>query len=199
MKLIELLLPLLGVVLGAVISGAGVFWKARTERKRLIAAALAELLEVRHQLVSVDAVFGELRKRVELPSEAIPVLRGFLANFFPADPELRSRYSAAVNTLASVDPLLAYRLRSKDAAPEMLEEIRKFSAVSGMDVNQVEAYAATLHQLIGPHLDEVVIELAAAHSWRTKRRVLRMLEAGSKVPDQLIAWLDQIKPEAVST
>jgi hypothetical protein len=49
LELLQIALPLLGAVLGSVLFGIGVHFKARQERSRLIASALSDLLEVRHR------------------------------------------------------------------------------------------------------------------------------------------------------
>jgi hypothetical protein len=192
MKLLEQFLPLLGVLVGAAITGFAAMWKARVERKKVIARALSDLLEVRHQIVSVEAVIRELRKRVDLPDEAIVALRALARNVLPLEKDLHGRYSEAVSVLASIDPLLAFEMRSKDKAPKLFE-LTAVSATSGMSTNELSSLESTLQSVVGSSIDEAVIELANHHSWSTKRRVRALVSRGVEPPEELFSLLESTK------
>lgn len=193
MKLLEQFLPLLGVLLGAAITGFAAIWKARVERKKIIARALSDLLEVRHQIVSVEAVIRELRRRVNLPDEAIVALRTLARNVLPLEKELHGRYSEAVSVLAGIDPLLAFEMRSKDRAPKLFEILTAVSTTSGMSANELSSLQSTLQSVVGPLMDEAVIELSRHHSWSTRRRVRELVSRGVEPPKELFALLESSK------
>ncbi len=193
MKLIELLVPLLGVFLGALITGIGAAWKARAQRKRLIACALADLLEVRHHFLAFEVTVRELKRRFDMPAELAPVLRAFAQKMLPLEPDTHTRYSAAVSVLAGLDPVLAFKMRSKDKAPQLLGMLAEWSKSTGVAPAEVENLTSVLQELVIPSLDEAVVELASHHSWSTKRKVKRVVAKTAETPAELIALLEQVK------
>ena len=66
-EILQSTLGLIGVIIGAVLSGIGFYLKARIERKHTIALALADLLEVRHHITGINVVLGEINKRWTSP------------------------------------------------------------------------------------------------------------------------------------
>ena len=193
MEIIKLLLPLLGVFLGALITGIGLIWKARVERKRLIACALADLLEVRHHLLAFRVVIHEVKKKFDVPAELAPILRTVMQRTSPLDPETHTRYSTAVSVLAGIDPVLAFKMRSKDRIPQMFETMNELLTSSGIAPTALEGLIASLHDLVIPSLDEAVVELAGQHSLFTKRKVQQIVAKADEPPRELIALLDRAK------
>lgn len=193
MKFLELLIPLLGVLLGAAITGVATVWKTHQARKKIIARALAELLEVRHHVNGFSVIVLELRKHVTLPADFIPVLRKIVDDLMPIDGESHRRYDDAVSVLAELDPVLAFQLRSKNRVPELLALVTTLAPKSGLSTSDVEQLDSSLQQLALPQLDKSVLQLAGAHSWRTKRSVLTLLTNSTEVPPELADWVEQVK------
>ncbi|MFO6421402.1 hypothetical protein ACLBKS_14480 [Hylemonella sp. W303a] len=191
MKLIELLIPLLGVLLGAAITGAGSVWKDRQARKRSIARALSELLEVRHQMNAIDLVIRELRRHVSLPAEFSIVLGNMLKEIFPIDPDIHKRYNDSISSLAEVDPVLAFQLRSKDRILDLQSLPMKLTTQSQLPASEAAQLENALHQLVLPHLDWAVLELASAHSLRTKHRVKIFFDENKHPPPEIVRWIEE--------
>lgn len=75
----------MGVIIGAVLSGIGFYLKARLGRKRTIALALTDLLEVRHHITGIDVVLREIKKRFEIPAEATLLFQTMIDQFSPIE------------------------------------------------------------------------------------------------------------------
>ena len=189
MELFQLVLPLVGVVLGAVLSGMGEYLKHRNERKRVIARALSDLLEIRHRFVGVDAVFQETKKHTHVPADAAVMLREFFGKFLEVDDETQKRFRDALDALAGIDPVLAFRLRSKDQVPHLIRSIREAALQLGASSDDVSQVEPILREFAVPALNEAVLELAGYHSLKTKQEVERLVGRVFEFPPELLAKL----------
>jgi hypothetical protein len=191
MDLLEKVLPLVGVLFGAGLTGFGALWKERLERRKVVGRALSDLLEVRHQFRSADALVRELQKRITMPEEMIVGMRALGRTVFPMESDAHKRYSESIATLAGFDPVLAFQLRSKDKAPEMLAYLSKFNVNAKTGAADALQLEMLLEQVIGPELDKAVIALASRHSWSSRRQVKALL-ANVETPKELERMLDDL-------
>jgi hypothetical protein len=125
METLQVLAPLAGVVLGSALTGLSTYFKDRKERRRIIATALADLLEVRHRVVSIDVVVKAVRAKVDIQPGGLAQLRAAIDTMAPFDAGLHPRYDSAISLLAGVDPVLAFQMRSKNLVPTFLSSIRR--------------------------------------------------------------------------
>lgn len=193
MDAIQTITPLIGVAMGSLLTGAGVLYKARKERRQLIAATLADLLEVRHRLTSADLAIRSIRDRVELQPALLPGLRVFLEQILPKDASLDERYDKAVTMLASIDPILAFTLRSKNWIPRVFSDLRAQGLSGGLDRATIEQMEAELRAATTPALNSAVVELAAAHSWLMKVKVRRLVKRSSSAPEPFLQLLERMQ------
>lgn len=187
--------PLIGVVVGGMLTGFTALLKARDERKRLIASALSDLLEVRHRIVSIDLFVKDLRERKGIQAEVMPVLRQMLDSVLPAEPEANARYDKAVTMLAGIDPVLGFTLRSKNLLPGCLAALRAKALAEGVSLADFEALEFGLRAKTMPSLDAAVLELGRSHSRSTHRRVKGIVAKSSEISADMAALVDHIKPE----
>lgn len=193
MDALPVIAPLVGVLLGSGLTALGAYLKERRERKRTIAIALAELLEIRHRLVAADIIFGQIRKRVEVPAEVMPALRNLFESFVLPNDGVDDRYNNAVSLLAGIDPLLAFSLRSKNILPKVFASLRNFAIGTGADLKEFESVESTLRLAVVPNLNEAAIDLARYHSWITKRRIQKLISQSAELPPEVSQLLDQLK------
>lgn len=192
MDVLSVIAPLVGVVLGSALSGLATYLKQRGERKRTIAVALADLLEIRHRLVTIDVVFDKIRARVDVSAEIMPVLRNCLDSFLLPNDGLDDRYNNAISLLAGIDPVLAFSLRSKNAFPRFLGSLRKLVIGSGTSLKEFESLESTLRLAVQPNFNAAAMELAGYHSWSTKRRVRRLIAHTGEIPPEVTRIFDQL-------
>lgn len=183
---------LIGVIIGAVLSGIGFYLKERTERRRTIALALADLLEVRHHLAGIDVVFTELKKRFDIPPEVALIFQTLVDQMLPINADVHKRYDNAITLLAGIDPLLAIQLRSKNTLPEVLGLLRGLGNSAGIAKDEIVAFENTLRNNLVPSLDEAVLELACRYSFFTKIKVKQLIAKSKDLPPELNFVFDQI-------
>jgi len=82
------------------------------------------LLEIRHYLRVMDALFDRLKAAWPLTPTQLDEVMEWYGQFLPPDPELPARYASAVSSVAAIDPFLGFRLRNKDAIPMFLLKLR---------------------------------------------------------------------------
>jgi hypothetical protein len=158
----------------------------------MIARALSDLLEVRHHVVGIDVVMREIRTRVKVPEEAMPVLRSVIDTLMPVEEGVHKRYDEAVSLLAGIDPLLAFNMRSKNTAPSFLAAIRELSVTSGATPSQIESLETMLRSAVTPALDSAVLELARHHSFLTNRRIKKLVANAGQIPPELAAIFNDV-------
>jgi len=192
MEALQVIAPLIGVVLGSVISGIGAHFRARAERKRLIARALSDLLEIRHHVIGIETVLREVRSRVRVSEEEAHLFREHMNSVAPLDAEIHKRYDEAISLLAGADPVLAFTMRSKNKVPQFLDSMKSVSLSLGATLSQVSSVECVIRSVITPALDEAVLELAAQHSFSTKRKVKVLLASTGQVPPELTNLLNSV-------
>lgn len=190
METLQVIAPLIGVVLGSVISGIGAHFRARAERKRLIARALSDLLEIRHHVIGIETVLREVRSRVQVSEEEAYLFREHMNSVAPLDAEIHKRYDEAISLLAGADPVLAFTMRSKNKVPQFLDSLKSASLSLGATPSQFSSFEGVIRSAITPALDEAVLELAAQHSFSTKRKVKALVASTGKVPPELTNLLN---------
>ena len=186
--------PLLGVVIGGLLTGVTAYIKTRKDRKRVLAIALSDLLEVRHRLVSVDLAIKAIRDRVPIQADLMPSLRNLFDSLLPGEAELDERYNKAVTMLSSIDPVLGFSLRSKNSLPRVLAALRNQAASSGADLALFESLETSLRTAATPSLTAAVVELAYAHSFFTGRKVKHMIANSAGLPPEVAQFFETLKP-----
>lgn len=198
MEAIQVLAPLVGVVLGSALTGFGTYLRARIEHKRLIATALADLLEIRYQVVQLHSGVRGLLSKLKAPAEVIPHVLNFADSLVSTNKDLHERFEKSVSTLASVDPLLAFRVRAKNTLPHLLGTLRTFAITSGTDMALYERIESNLLKVVVPALDDAVLELARHHSWRTTRKIRSLISQANTIPDEFMSLLQDSLPKSSS-
>lgn len=193
MDALSVIAPLIGVLLGSALSGFGAYLKERRERKRTLAIALADLLEIRHRLIAVDLVLSKVREHVAVPPETISASRNLFDSFFSTNDGLDERYNEAVSLIAGIDPILAFSLRTKNSFPRLLTQFRNAAIGTGANMKDFEIVEGMLRLVAAPNLDAAAIAVARQHSWRTKRRVLKLIGESKETPPEITQFLNLVK------
>jgi hypothetical protein len=198
MKL-EYWFPVLTLVAGWFLNELSYLVRLRREERKPFAKAIADLLEIRHRIRGASAAIAEVKKHFLVPADAELAVRRFLQDFILQTEPLRERYNEAVDLIASVDPILAFRLRSKDEFPSYLQKLRPLLD----NDNQMKAFVTQIEDKLSSafvdHLEESMMELAKAHGvntwWRLRKRFARREEMPT-VFDEILSVVQEREPGA---
>lgn len=195
------LLPLLGVVVGWILSQLGQWLLGRREERKAVARALADLLQIRHSLLVLSKAIESLSSQFSIPPEFQTTLKVLLTRLLPEDGDIAKRYSESVSLVAACNPILGFRLRSQDNISPMLQRLRETAVadpnpVSGAVLAKLER---DLLKHLNEHLEDLLRELASMHGMitglRVRRQLKRPLELPSGVLDSLKAHLPAPPPK----
>ena len=189
---IQLVLPLVGVILGSLLTGIGALISSRKNRKRAIGAALADLLEIRHRMVAFGSIIHNIKSISGIGPDQMPALRGHMDRIIPIDTGLDERYSAALTLLAGMDPILAFKLRSKNDIPKVISNLRSMALASGSDLASFEDYETKLRAAVLPSLNSSVLSLAGEYSIFTKYKIHKLIKDSGKFSSEAQQFLDEM-------
>jgi len=176
------------------------YLKARGEEKRALGLALAQFLDVRERLRAIPHMVALLRKRVEITPYDDIMLRRAVEEFLPNVEELQKRYNAAIDGVAGNFPLLAFRLRSKDVATPLIRQLRTLSAQNSQGFILLGKVEDELVRLALPKFDEIALELARRHSWRTWWQVKSLLKSADiREADEFFSFIEKLAKEQGGT
>lgn len=185
-------MPLLGVLIGSILTGTGSVIKWRLERKRLIARALSELLEIRHQMIGLDRVLTLLASQLQIPAEVMPMVRNLVSSIVPMDSGVHQRYEEVVTLLSSEDPLLSFHLRARCSILTFIESIRTSGIEHGVEPEFIEKIGNELSSLIIPELNKVILLVGRKHSFITWWKLKRILNKSDELPPNVLNFMEMM-------
>lgn len=155
---------------------------ARDERRGHLGRALADLLDVRYQILTIAALQKEMASLTGAPFD--PQIYPVAHSSLPDSGEIHARYDSVVSAIAAFDPLLAYKLRSKDAARSFLTTMGTAAVRDGPAAVEVFArIEPALRPEIQRALEDAILLLARKHGLRTWLRAKRVLRRELELPD----------------
>jgi len=187
----------LGIVIGWVLQETSHSLADRRERRRAISLALTDLWDIEHHFHALNFVLEKLGSLVAIPPQAKAQVWVVFEQLILPDPaELHKRYNQSVTTLASLDPVLGFRLRSKDLVRPLLTFLNSVAAQSPESAVVWFGVQKPLLDQTNKALKDAVLELARGLGRGTHRRVLKRLEHSADVPKELDDWLKLVIEEA---
>ncbi len=182
------------IVLGFILAQAEHLFASRRERRKAISRALAELLDVRYQFVATETLCRAMETLGPIPAQAKSQLRLVIDSFLPDWKELHSRYDESVTTLAGLDPLLAFRIRSKDLVRPYIQRVH---AIMSQDAQAATAlapiFAQTTLDRVEPELKAAILKLALKRGLITWYKVRWALKRGASMADELNGFMKSFK------
>lgn len=176
------ILAMLAVFVGWGLNEFSHVYRSTKEHKQAIAHALSILLDVRFQAIYLENMIPILKEQ-GAPSEAIPIIRTFLENIGLGKDGLNEEYEGALEIVAKNAPLVAYEYRSRASFPQLIKKMRGMALESGMDPAGMELIESSLHSMIIPRMDELVIDLASLHSKKLKTEVEAIVNQKFELPE----------------
>lgn len=188
---------LIGGIVGLLVGQLSQWFALRRQHKDAIGKALSDVLEIRHQMLGIPLVIEYLTKGFSIPPESQGQLRVALDRVLPTDTDLSTRFGEAVTLVAARNPLLAFRLRSKDTAQPLLSTVRALAVAAGpSSAAAMTTIEARLLKELSSHFDELVKELSFRHGFLTWYRARRLLKRGVSIPEEFLNSLKGQLPNA---
>ncbi len=169
------IITLLAVTLGWFLNEVGRAFELRREGRRAIAEVLTDLMEIRHNLLAIEKLRDVLSTTLRVPADRLPPVQDWIEPWLPDAKKFAERYEEGVRALARADPILAYRLRSHAIIRPALADLRKLAIAGGEPPNLWGRIERSLVGIVGPHLDELILEVARLHGWITWVRVRHLI------------------------
>lgn len=189
---LEYWFPVLSLILGWLLNELGQLSRLRREERKAFGRAIADLLEIRHELKAFNVVFGEIKKRFAVSPNDEFVAKKLLEDFIPQTENLQERYNEAVTLIASVDPILGFRLRSKDQFKLLLRKSRLLLENDESTKSFITQFEDRFSDKFVEILEKLILDCAKVHKWKTwwkvRRRFLKP-EDISKEIDELFSLL----------
>lgn len=173
---LNIILPLIGVFAGWLLNELSARFRDRKASKQAIARALSDLLEIRHQNLTIHDTLAEFKKRYPIPDEMLPLVLPLIENLIPVTPGLEKRYNEAVDAISSYDPFLGFSLRNKELLKPIRNSLKQFISTDP-EANQLLPHIDDfLMTIVEEPMNEVILEVARLHGWRSYRRAKRYLK-----------------------
>jgi hypothetical protein len=186
------LIPVLGVVVGWALNEFSHVFKIRQQNKQPISRALVELLELHYRTFSNRQIQKLLKENLALSDEVQSIVTDYLEKLLPSLGDLSKRYNEAVDAVASVDPMLAFQLRSKDAMPSIFQTIRSAIQTDQLVIQQWRQFEPQLENLVSPILEEFLLALAKRCGWSTYFSVRRYVRKTNSPPKEMQQFIDKL-------
>lgn len=188
---------------GAILLVAGWFlnemakkFQMNRERRGHIGRALSNLLELHHQIRSVENTIQYLVQHFDLPVDTEHVLRPVLQQVVPQGDECIARYADAIEQLSESDPITAFDLRTKGQITRLLTLVQSMATLQGVSNMEMSFMEKQLREVLMPSLVTAIRELAQLHGSSSKRKVNAYLDAPFQMPEEAQAMLHNIKAES---
>jgi hypothetical protein len=186
------------LVIGWLLSAINPYLSEHRERRKAIARALAELMEIRHRLGVVEYAMDMVGKVVNIPPEAELQIRVLFQPLFAKLQQVGQQYAESVTLVKSIDPVLGFKLQSKNELQPMLNNF--FTLVAQANDPQAAAVWKRINLVIlkeaESDLNELIKKLALKRSIWTRWRVNKMLTQNRPLPKGTDAILEILRAEA---
>lgn len=183
------------VVVGFLVAQLNTFFAGRLERKKTVSRALSDLLEIRHQFFGSEQLAGQIEVLVgKVPEHQKSQMRVAFDSMLPKWDELHKRYDESVTTLAALDPLLAFQLRSKDLVRPVMNMAH---ARMGQDPKAAALVGPIFQKNVTDRLEKVfvraILKLALKVGPLCWFKTKRLMARQSEIPNEFKELLQKMK------
>jgi hypothetical protein len=185
------------ILLGWLLGQAEHWFTEHRERRKALSRALADLLEIRHQLIAMEFVLGEIGKFGQIPPQAASQFRLFSESLLPDWNELHRRFDESVTVVASLDPLLGFQLRSKDFIRPVFQRLHLVIVQGDPQAAMIgQAVTQSLFGEAEAALNDAILKVSRKRGPVTWYRVRRSLRPNEKLQEKVRKLVDILKAAA---
>jgi hypothetical protein len=186
---------IISIALGWLLSQLSQYSLERRDRRKAISRALSDLLEIRHQFLSIETAVGEIERLAKLTPEAKAQFYTLVNNALPNWQYMGQRYDESVSLIASIDPLLAFELRSKDQVRPTLSMLQNIASQDPQAAAFWNSFHKKIVSQLEPDFDAAVRKLAWKRGSITRLRVEKKLKKRRELPATAEQMLTMIREQ----
>jgi hypothetical protein len=164
------------MILGWSLNELGHRFRATREEKKAYAKAIAELLEIRHNVVGVSNAFEQLRIKLEITEQDWSIAKEIFKDFLPKSDGIKQRYNVAVDLISEINPILGYKLRSKDLWVDIDSELETLLKLDPNLLQYKSDFLGMFNERVKTSVEKSLFELAKYHGWKTRFSMKKFLK-----------------------
>ena len=190
---IDIFIPIGTLIIGWILNESSKSIQFRKNNKEAISSAIADLLEIRHEINGTTLLFEEMQRRFLLSEQDMAHLKVLIGSVIPKQEALHQRYDESVTQLAKNNPLLAFELRSKNMVLPYLESLE---ALAGGDIEALvylKQMDSKLRTIVVPELERVIKSLAWKFSLLTYFKISFHFGKSARIPEELERLLNEME------
>jgi len=172
---IEIILPIITLILGLFLNELSYIFRSSRENKKEVGLVISFLLDIRHQLNALKIILAELKKYFPQTPELEIQLRNILVNFFPQSDYFNQKFNESIDSVSKFNPLLGFRLRSKDQFIPIMQKLRNLSLADKSSTVLFNEMDNIISSKYVETIDEMLIELSKVHGIKTWFRMKKNL------------------------
>jgi hypothetical protein len=154
---------------------------------------LAELLEIRHQLVFLPTYLAEVQRLFALPPEAQTLIHTKIVEVLsPALSRAEEKYNDAIDSIKGSLPLLAFELRGKDLLRHSFDQVRSLVAADAAALAAMPKVESAATEEALPVLNKLLLKVAWMHGFRTWLGVRRNLRKNEDISSDVKRLFDSM-------
>lgn len=212
--IIPIISVVVGILLGAVISFVSFQYKERKSNRERLNKSLFNLLSVWSSVVVNSAIYSDLIKdslidalKRKFPNEVIPnnfedELATGMRGMFPVsnNKELYEKYHTSIESLAEIDPILAFHLSSNKFLVDYIKKLHELPLLENTDENDgifLDSFTRFAYQESMRDFESDLIKLSRLlgkkQEQEVKDRIERTKRKMAKIPEEdMDEYLSQV-------
>lgn len=171
----EIILPIITLILGLFLNELSYIFRTSRENKKEVGLVISFLLDIRHQLNALKIISAELKKYIPQTPELEIQIRNILGNFFPQSDDFSQMFNESINSVSKFNPLLGFRLRSKDQFIPIMQKLRNLSLADKSSTILFNEMDNIISSKYVETIEEMLIELSKVHGIKTWFRIKKNL------------------------
>jgi len=143
-------------------------------------------------MIALDRVLTLLAGQLQIPAEAMPVVRKLVSSIVPIDSGVHQRYEEVVTILSGEDPLLGFYLRARCSILTFTDSMRTIGIENGLEPEFIEKVGTELSSLIIPELNKVILLVGREHSIITWWKLKGILSRSNELPSNILNFMNTV-------
>ena len=176
-NLSAVMVPLVSLMIGWMLNEYSHHIRARKLHRGALGKAVAELLEIRHQMLGVSIAMSHYKDKLTTNELVSPDVYNTMVGLLPDPDMIMKRYNAAIDIIAESDPILAYQLRSNDIVFNLAKIFSSINIHEGNVEKHLEAILSSVYGNLMSEFETSIKLVALKHSISTWLKVINLFKS----------------------